>query len=363
MSLRTDSLIEARARHTLTYRALHQAWEARLRGQVGPAPCFPWEGRAHPTDDVESVSRADFPPDPAIRILLELLEKIVEGRLSPGGAAPLGHGKLPRLLVSEMPAVNERIRADRIAAKNGRQLREWRNKYLRATEAFITVVGNRFMAEITSQVAQAYRTYWDRKRETDQLTTQYVNKQIAYMAQLVDSFYKDAELLPTDYNNPFSGLALERLGSEIRQEEGRKLTLPAAWIRDVLLNPACMAGLNDEARDIAIVCAETGARITEVVDLSPDDIDIGHEIPHLRLLMVEEGEHRRELKNVASTRDPTSRPIVGGDAAASCGLPTLSRKSHLLCHCQQILPRAESLPTAAKGRRPDLIDRRAAAHL
>lgn len=80
-----------------------------------------------------------------------------------------------------MPAVNERIRADRIAAKNGRQLREWRNKYLRATEAFITVVGNRFMAEITSQVAQAYRTYWDRKRKTDQLTTQYVNKQIAYI--------------------------------------------------------------------------------------------------------------------------------------------------------------------------------------
>lgn len=95
MSLRTDSLIEARARHTLTYRALHQAWEARLRGQVGPAPCFPWEGRAHPTDDVESVSRADFPPDPAIRILLERLEKIVEGRLSPAGASPQATGSCP----------------------------------------------------------------------------------------------------------------------------------------------------------------------------------------------------------------------------------------------------------------------------
>ena len=95
---------------------------------------------------------------------------------------------------------------------------------------------------------------------------------------------------------------------ELRQEPGRKLALPAIWIRDTLLDPKRMGGLNPEARDIAIVCAETGAQGAEVVDLAPEDIMLAHDIPHLRITIVEEGEMRRELKNVASRRQI---PLLG----------------------------------------------------
>ena len=73
-----------------------------------------------------------------------------------------------------MPAHHERIRADRVSAKNACQLREWRNKYIRATEAFIGAVGDKVIAEVTPQDARAYRGHWDTKRRSYGLTTQYV---------------------------------------------------------------------------------------------------------------------------------------------------------------------------------------------
>lgn len=309
MSLRTDSLVEARARCALAHRALHRTWEARIEGRQVPEPGCPWEIRTPAPEGAERANGAEPRLDLSVTGLLKRLEHLVEESAPlPAGAPGQDNRKLPRILVSEMPAHHERVRADRISAKNARQLREWRNKYLRATEAFIAAVGDRPMAEITPQDARSYRSHWEAKRKSDGLTTQYVNKQINYMVQLIDSFYKNAGLLPVDYTNPFSGLTLEKRGSELRQEEGRKLALPVAWVRDVLLDPDSMAGLNDEARDIAIVCAETGARIAEVVDLAPEDIVLDHQIPHLRLVMIEEGEHRRELKNVASKREI---PLLG----------------------------------------------------
>lgn len=351
MSLRTDSLVEARARYALAHLALHRTWKARTQGREVPELGCPWEIRTPATDDEELAYSAEPRLDPSIKALLKRLERFVERKpLSQARAPDQDHRKLPRIMVSEMPAHHERIRADRISAKNARQLREWRNKYLRATEAFIGVVGDRPMAELTSQDARSYRTYWETKRVSDGLTTEYVNKQINYMAQLVDSFYKDAGFLLTDYTNPFSGLALEKRGSELRQEEGRKLALPVAWIRDVLLDPVSMAGLNNEARDITITCAETGARIAEVVDLSPDDIILDHEIPHLRLLMIEEGEHRRELKNVASKRQI---PLLGHALQAMrrhpSGFPRYRGKATYYAAVSKYLRERKLFPTPPEG--------------
>ena len=280
-----------------------------MRGQVPPELGCPWETRTAATTDIELVSRSDSRLDPSIRDLLKRLEHLTQDRSLPLSSDPdQGCTKLPSILVSVMPAHHERIRADWVSAKNARQLRGWRNKYIRATEAFIGTASDKFMSAITPQDARAYRSHCDTKRTSDGLTTQYVDKQINCMAQLVDAFYKDAGLFPADYTNPFAGLALEKHGIELRQEDGRKLALPAAWIRDVLLDPASMSELNDEARDVTIVRAETGARIAEVVDLSPDDIVLHHETPHLRLPMIEDGVHKRELKNVASKRQI---PLLG----------------------------------------------------
>ena len=111
-----------------------------------------------------------------------------------------------------------------------------------------------------------------------------------------------------------------------------------------------MAGLNDDSRDITIVCAETGAQIVDVVDLSPDDIVLNREIPHLRLLMIEDGVHRRELKNVASKRQI---PLLGYALEAMrrhpAGLPRYRGKATYYAAARKYLREQKLFPDPPEG--------------
>ncbi|MBT3140003.1 hypothetical protein DS909_09790 [Phaeobacter gallaeciensis] len=68
-----------------------------------------------------------------------------------------------------------------------------------------------------------------------------------------------------------------------------------------IINGVKLDGLNDEARAILIVCAETGCRQTEIYDLSPSSIHLDAAVPHIKV-KVEDGECQREIKNKASRR-------------------------------------------------------------
>ena len=55
------------------------------------------------------------------------------------------------------------------------------------------------------------------------------------------------------------------------------------WIRDVILAPGALAGLNDQARAILLVILNTGLRPSEVAGLSAPEIRLQVNIPHLSL--------------------------------------------------------------------------------
>ncbi|WP_159456773.1 hypothetical protein [Roseivivax jejudonensis] len=74
-----------------------------------------------------------------------------------------------------------------------------------------------------------------------------------------------------------------------------------------------LSGLNDQARDIATISAECGCRQTEIIDLGPRDIHLDHDIPHVQLRLVTDGEHKRQIKNSVS-----KRPVVLLGAALEC---------------------------------------------
>lgn len=63
-----------------------------------------------------------------------------------------------------------------------------------------------------------------------------------------------------------------------------------------------------QAEDVAIICAETGCRQSEIYNLPARDIFLDAEIPHFRLRHVPTGTQRRELKNGASVR---AVPLLG----------------------------------------------------
>lgn len=309
--LKTRCPIEAQARFAVTRLALHREWDAALRAQERPGSREVFDVSMALLQDLNLPYRgvgelAGGPIEDLVSRIERLADKSANSAAVP---ALLGGVDLPRTLVSEMPGYFERIRADQVSANNEeRQLREWRNKYLRAAAAFVLAAGDKPMAEITAADARLYRKHWENKRKEDGVSTQYVNKQLGYLRQMVDAFYADLGLLPADHANPFERLAFEKLGAETREEEGHKLPLPVSWVTSALLDPTKTAGLNEEALGIAVVCAIRGAREAEIFDLPPEDMVLDHEIPHLRLAMVEEGEHKRELKNTASKRPV---PLLG----------------------------------------------------
>ena len=74
-------------------------------------------------------------------------------------------------------------------------------------------------------------------------------------------------------------------------------------MRDVLLKPGALDPLNVEARGVVRVIVETGARLSEVVNLLPDRIVLDHAVPHIQIRA-----DGRRLKTPQSERDI---PLVG----------------------------------------------------
>jgi len=82
----------------------------------------------------------------------------------------------------------------------------------------------------------------------------------------------------------------------------------AQFIQDKLLAPGALDGLNDQARCILYVCADTGLRPSEVANLQPGAIHLDALIPYVQVLPV-----GRVLKTQDSEREV---PLVGVALAA-----------------------------------------------
>jgi integrase len=95
-------------------------------------------------------------------------------------------------------------------------------------------------------------------------------------------------------------------------EQNTRLPFSDDWIRDRILAPGALDGLNTEARCILLGMVNTGYRPVEGAELRPEDIRLDAEIPHISI----NGKHRR-LKTRHSER---LIPLVGVslDAFRSC---------------------------------------------
>jgi integrase len=85
--------------------------------------------------------------------------------------------------------------------------------------------------------------------------------------------------------------------------DGVRAAFEPAFVRDRILATGAMDDLNEEARDVVYVMAETGMRISEIVNLSVKTIAIAAEIPHV--MVRPEG---RRMKTSPSRREI---PLVG----------------------------------------------------
>ena len=173
--------------------------------------------------------------------------------------------------------------------------RIWINAHKAAVANFLTVLGaDKPIAAVTRSDANAFRRWWSDRVADEGLEGEPANIQIGHIAVMLDrvALAHDLELTPV--------FAKMKLPAD--SEQGA--SFPTEWIRDRLLAPGALDGLNDEARRVIYVMTETGLRPSEICGLDAKSIMLNTRVPHLAIAP---NEHRG-LKTKKARR---LMPLVG----------------------------------------------------
>lgn len=282
--------------------ALEADWRALLDGK--------------PLDEINALNAAkaitrrlgfDYAPIAALSErnvdeLLARIEALESGRMmdTPDAVeAVLGGIDVVPPKVSEFTPAFEEHEKSGLASMSPRQLKKWRNPKLRAANLFIQVAGDLQMDKITRNDALDFRAHWQMRLEDEGLDIGTANKDFGHMNKMFTTL-NDAMRL--DLQSPFANLRISG------QEEGQRTAYPPEFVQNNILKEGILDALNEEARRIVYVMADTGLRLAEACNLMPEDIHLDAPVPYVSVAA-----HGRRLKTKHSAREI---PLVGVSLAA-----------------------------------------------
>lgn len=212
----------------------------------------------------------------------------------PSVVALLGGEAPPKLMLSGLFDVFERLSKAENRDLSPDQLRKWRSPKLRAQTNFIDVIGDRPVAEVTRAQALDFRAWWQDRVMNEGMEIATANKDFGHL----NTMFKAVERAMR--------IGLGPVFSEIRiggETTGQRTAFAPSFVQDRLLADGALDGLNDEARRIIYLIAETGMRLSEACNLTEDTIRLDAPIPHV--MVRPDG---RRMKTDQSERDI---PLVG----------------------------------------------------
>lgn len=210
--------------------------------------------------------------------LREIIDRVAvaSGQDAETTAAVLGGIDRPLLPLSECLDKYWPLCADRLVNKSPLQLRKWKVPREACLHNFIQVVGDKSLTAITREDVLAFRTWWlERvgKSGKEGRSADTANKQIARVRDILGTVAL-AENIDKDFDALFNKVAL-------RNKSKSRPPFTATFVQDVLLVPATLSALNDEARHIVYALADTGARESELTGLLEEDIFLNTPIPYI----------------------------------------------------------------------------------
>lgn len=235
-------------------------------------------------------------------VRLERLEALFSGGVANdkgARAAVLGLEKKPPFTVSEIFHEYEAITQVEIRDFSPDQLRIWRNGRKRAVDRFQSIVGDKPVNELTTDDAIDYCEWWRERVMVNETDPKTANKDIGQLSRMLKDLNIRRRL----------GLADIFKGLRIKGETARpRVPFETDFIQNHLFAKGALAGLNEDARLVLYVIADTGLRPSEVVNLQANAIALDDAIPHVKILP-----DGRRLKTADSQREI---PLVGAALAA-----------------------------------------------
>lgn len=295
-SLHTDSEQLAKMKAAAAWAELIEGWEARLAGDTQDA-----ERRFEAAREL--AERRGFRYLPAAKVaalpeveLLERIEAVPTHKGDPNmpeADAILGGVSEPPVTVSRALELYWALAKDKTLGKSEDQLRRWKNPRIKAVKNFIAVVGDKALPEITGDDMLTFRDWWIDRIADEDLTPNSANKDLIHLGDVLKTVNRMKRL----------GLVLPL--SDLSLKEGEAAKRPpfsCRWIKDHLLAPGALDGLNEEARAILLVMVKTGCRPSEIAALTPDTIHLSYNVPHISIEPVgRQLKSRRARRKIALT--------------------------------------------------------------
>ena len=277
VSLHTDNPQIAEGKAVRTWAEMQEGWEARLAGD-------------NPEADKRFAAAEHYAQVRGFRYLaVERVAKLpvdqLVGRVESVGGKPgrpdvfeasalLGTVDQPELSVTKALDLFWDLTKEKILGKDTDQTRRWRNARIRAVKAFISVVGDKPIAEITRDDMLDFRQYWLERIEIEGLNANSANKDLMYLGGVLKTVNKMKRL---GIDLPLGELSFKESEAQSRPP------FSVGWIKNNILAPGALDTLNCDARGLLLGMINTGYRPSEGAVLSKNTIQLDCDVPHISI--------------------------------------------------------------------------------
>lgn len=261
--------------------------------------------RAYGLDYLEASEAAGKP----LHDMMGRIETLMQGHRADDPAttaAVLGGVPKPVIMLSSIFTEFEVATRDERIGYSPKQQRRWTSGKERAIEIFIEQMGDgeRSIAELTRADALKFRRFWQSRVIDEGIDPGTANKNITHVGGM---FNRVNELHQLGLDNVFAGIRLKKGKANPRRP------FDVQFVQQKILADGALTRMNDEARRILFVMADTGARPSEIANLTEANIRLDTNIPHI--CIEPDG---RVLKTEQSRRKV---PLVGAALAALRAMP------------------------------------------
>jgi len=280
LSLHTDSPSVAKAKEAATWEQMIAAWEAKLAGDSTDA-----EERFTAARDLAEARgfrylRAEQVAKLPVEELRDRFAAIPGFKDQPDkpdmveAAALLGGAREPAITISKALELYWTLAKDKTLGKSSDQLRRWKNPRIKGVKNLIAVIGDKPINEISGDDMLDFRNWWVERLEEEDLTPNSANKDLTHIGDVLKTVNKMKRL----------GLVLPLTDLGFKESDAKKRPpFTSKWIKEKLLAPGALDGLNAEARAILLVMVNTGCRPSELAALTANTIHLNHNVPHISI--------------------------------------------------------------------------------
>lgn len=188
-------------------------------------------------------------------------------------SAVLGGVTRPPVILSTVPDRYWPISADKISGKTEHQIKRWRIPRTLAVNTFIQVVGDRDIASITRRDAILFWQHLMDRLAGDDIAADTANK-LLYRTRDMLQAVSHAEELDIDFKVVFADL-------KFSGQSNSRRPFDVDYVQKTFIASDALSGLNDEAKNLVLAMADSGAGEGELIGLRPIDIFLDEDIPYI----------------------------------------------------------------------------------